>query len=112
MVKGSPADKAGLRDGDVLMDADVLGMTNLPENSSSGGFSLPAGTRLKLKVKRGTRFLEVNPILQDILLPEAGAQSLAAPSPVQRFGVYSVEGKAALLGADCAILFCGGESGL
>ena len=112
VLKGSPADKAGLRDGDVLMNVDVLGTTNLSAASSSSEFSLPAGTKLELTIQRGTRLLKVNPVLEDLLLPKAGAQALAKPSPARRFAVYSDEGKAALLGADCAILAFGGESGL
>lgn len=66
VAPGSPADEAGVRDGDVLLRVNKLGADN-PGNDLASQFSLPAGTRLTLTLKREEKVFTKTVTLRDIL---------------------------------------------
>ncbi len=73
VAENSPAAKAGVRDGDVLLKIDQLDVT--PWRTQPGILPLAhfweqtPGTRLHLTIKRGTETLTVDAVLQNILGP-------------------------------------------
>ena len=72
IVPGSPAYRAGIRNGDILLKIDgrsVSGWTNGWRESNSDAFSMPAGTRLDLTLRRRRKIFETAAVLQEILQP-------------------------------------------
>ncbi|MGO8698890.1 MAG: aspartyl protease family protein [Limisphaerales bacterium] len=69
VISGSPADEAGVRNGDVLLRVDKLDVTN-PLNGWPSRFFLPAGTRLKLTLKRDGKVITTTATLREILHPD------------------------------------------
>lgn len=60
-----PAKEAGLRSGDLLLE--LTGLEALEENAVNQVFLQPAGTQLKLKVKREDKEIELTVTLKDLL---------------------------------------------
>jgi hypothetical protein len=73
VVNGSPADRAGIRDGDVLTKIDDLDVTRWKTDPRvmplSRFFEKPAGTALKLTIERAGQRRTIELVLQDILRP-------------------------------------------
>jgi hypothetical protein len=69
VVNGGPAYAAGVRDGDVLLHVDGIKATSWSDSWLSR-FELPAGTRLKLGLKRNGKSFETTATLSEILKPE------------------------------------------
>jgi len=80
VVDGSPAHKAGVRNGDVLQRIDDLDATKWRTDPRvlplSRFWSRPAGTRLSLSLLRDGKLFEAAPVLKDIL----GIDGKAPPS--------------------------------
>jgi len=68
VARGGPADEAGVRDGDVLLQVDQLDVRSWRTDWPSR-FSLPAGTRLKLTLQRDRKIFTTTATLRDILQP-------------------------------------------
>jgi hypothetical protein len=66
VVKDSPAYAAGVRDGDLLLQVDHM---NVAPWGDSSRFALPAGTKLKLLLKRNGKTFETTATLSEILKP-------------------------------------------
>jgi carboxyl-terminal processing protease len=54
---GSPADDAGLRVGDVIVAADGRPLAGMPQESAVERVKGPAGTEVRLRIRRGDRVL-------------------------------------------------------
>ncbi|MCG6156381.1 aspartyl protease family protein [Rubinisphaera margarita] len=70
VLDGSPAAKAGLRNGDVLASIDDFNFSGRDESgprNPSTFFSGPAGTRLAIAVRRDGELLDVQVQLEDLL---------------------------------------------
>jgi hypothetical protein len=83
VAAGSPAEMAGIRNGDLLLKIDAIDYTKWRTDPSlSNGHKLeqPAGTTVNLTLKRGEKEFTARVTLRDILGP--GLDSTAKPSPV------------------------------
>ena len=74
VAEGSPAEKAGIRPGDILLKIDDLDVTRWHSDPSilplSRFWERPAGTKLQLTCTRGQDTITINVVLVDILGPE------------------------------------------
>jgi hypothetical protein len=80
VVAGSPAELAGIRNGDVLLKVDALDVTKWRTDLavSTGTFwRRPAGTKFALTLKRSDAEITVTVTLRDILGPDVALQSPA-----------------------------------
>lgn len=68
VVEGGPAYEAGVRSGDVLLQVDEIPVTGW-NNTWLSRFCLPAGTKLKLTLKRDGKIFNTTATLRDILQP-------------------------------------------
>jgi S1-C subfamily serine protease len=68
VVIGSPAYEAGVRDGDVLLQVDEIVVTGWSDSWRSR-FYMPAGTKLKLTLKRDGKIFNTTATLREILQP-------------------------------------------
>ena len=68
VIKGSPAYTAGVRDGDVLLDADGIKASGW-NSGWLDRFNLPASTKLKLTLDRKGKVFQTTATLTDILQP-------------------------------------------
>jgi len=84
VAKGSPAETAGIRNGDVLLKIDALDVTKWRTDPAvmpmSKFWERPAGTKFALALKRGDKEFTVVVTLRDILGPGVTAAG-TAPSP-------------------------------
>jgi hypothetical protein len=75
VAQGSPADKAGIRNGDILLKIDDTDVTKWHSDPSilplSRFWERPAGTKLQLTCKRGQNTVKISVVLADILGPDA-----------------------------------------
>jgi tetratricopeptide (TPR) repeat protein len=72
VVTGSPGYEAGIRNGDILLKVDgqsVSGWTNGMNESDTNAFSMPAGTKLQLTLRRNKKVFETTAVLREILQP-------------------------------------------
>ncbi len=69
VMAGSPAEEAGVRDGDVLLYVDGLKVTGW-DPGALRPFWLPAGTKVKLTLQRDQKIFETTATLRDILHPQ------------------------------------------
>lgn len=76
VMEGSPAWRAGIRDGDVLLRIGTLDVTKWRTDPAvmpmSRFWSRPAGTRHQLTLRRGAQEYRVAVVLRQILGPEPG----------------------------------------
>ena len=66
--EGTPASEGGIRDGDILMQVGDVVVTEWHDRWSSQ-FALPAGTKVKLTLRRGAETYTTTATLRDILGP-------------------------------------------
>lgn len=82
VAKGSPAETAGIRNGDVLLKIDALDVTKWRTDPAvmpmSKFWQRPAGTKFALALKRGDKEFSVAVTLRDTLGPDV---STAGPTP-------------------------------
>ncbi|NLY86268.1 MAG: S41 family peptidase [Tissierellia bacterium] len=80
-IKGQPAEKAGIKAGDLIISVDDIDIKDMGVDKVSSMIKGPAGTTVKLKVKRGERILtfkitrkivEINPVHYEILEENIG----------------------------------------
>jgi hypothetical protein len=73
VAQGSPADKAGIRNGDELLrvGGKEVSMLNVDrfKLTGHGQFNDPPGTRIELTLKRGRKIFKTTATLQDIVAP-------------------------------------------
>ena len=77
VANGSPAYKAGIRDGDILLKAGKLDVTKwrTDTNPPTDHVEQPAGTKLKLTLKRSDKIFKTTAILQNIIPPDSPKNS-------------------------------------
>jgi S1-C subfamily serine protease len=83
VAAGSPAEKAGIRNGDLLLKIDAVDVTKWrtdPAVRPGKFWQRPAGTTMNLTLKRGEKEFTARVTLRDILGP--GLDPTAKPSPV------------------------------
>jgi hypothetical protein len=84
VVAGSPAEEAGIRNGDVLLKIDALDATKWrtdPAVMPMGRFwQRPAGTSIVLTTQRGDKVLTVPVTLRDLIGPGVDQTKVASPS--------------------------------
>jgi hypothetical protein len=82
VVDGTPAAKAGIRNGDVLLKLNDLDVTKWRTDPAilplSRFWARPAGTRLNLTLRRGEETLKITVALRQILAPVAEPPTSAA----------------------------------
>lgn len=76
VFQGSPAAKADLRHGDVIIAVNGKSLAGKSVNSSSGLITGRAGTKVKLTIKRGDRKFDVMITRADVLVPVAASKLL------------------------------------
>jgi hypothetical protein len=70
VIEGGPAYEAGVRNGDVLLRVDDVAVTSWSDSWLSR-FRLPAGTKLKLTLKRDEKIFNTTATLREIVKPGA-----------------------------------------
>lgn len=79
VADGSPADEAGIRDGDILLKEDKRDVTKWRTNTNPPPdirpVQQPAGTKLELTLKRGDKVFTTTAVLRNILPPDAPKNS-------------------------------------
>jgi hypothetical protein len=78
--KGSPAYRAGIREGDRLLQIDSVDVTSWRTRPSTGPLDStywyrPAGSKSTLLLRRGSQTYSVNVVLENIIGPDASAQN-------------------------------------
>jgi hypothetical protein len=84
VATGSPAEIAGIRNGDLLLKIDAIDVTKWRTDPAVRPgikfWQQPAGTTMNLTLNRGEKEFTARVTLRDILVPETG--TTAKPSPV------------------------------
>jgi hypothetical protein len=78
VIKGSPAYKAGIRNGDVLLEIDGKDVTHWRDGNIKINTTFserPAGSKLEFTLERGDKIFKTVAILQNILPPDSAANS-------------------------------------
>jgi hypothetical protein len=70
VAENSPAYEAGVRDGDILVRVDGAAV-KYTDNSWQTGFHRPAGSRLRLTLKRGDKTFTATATLREIVSPDS-----------------------------------------
>jgi PDZ domain len=68
VIKGSPADEAGIQDGDILLKVNEFDVS-ISKLDGLRTFWMPAGTKLHFMLKRNGQTNETTAVLRDILAP-------------------------------------------
>ena len=73
VLDGSPAYEAGIRNGDILLKVDGHDVTNwrTANGKNHDPWAQPAGTKLKLTLKRGDKTFTTTAVLRNILQPDS-----------------------------------------
>lgn len=80
-IKGQPAEKAGIKKGDLIIEVEDKDIKDMGLNKASSLIKGPVGTKVKLKIKRGEKNLvikvtrqtiKVNPVEYEILEGNVG----------------------------------------
>jgi C-terminal processing protease CtpA/Prc len=83
VLKGTPAWEANVRDGDVLLKIDDLDATRWrtdPAVKPNGCLSdPPAGTKVRLTLKRGDKEFQTEIVLRDLIGPDVATKKLNEP---------------------------------
>lgn len=75
-IKGQPAEKAGVKSGDLIISVDDVDIKNMGIDKGSSLIKGPKGTKVKIGIKRGDKLLtfeivrdtiQVNPVYSEIL---------------------------------------------
>lgn len=69
-IAGSPAEKAGLKAGDQVLDADGVNITNIGFLEAVNKIRGPKGTSVKLHINRAGAEMDINVLRDTIKLPE------------------------------------------
>ncbi len=77
-IPDSPADKAGLRPGDVITKVDGKPLDGLTMDAALGLIRGPKGTAVVLTVERGSETLDIEIVRDVIVTPEVQTRDLAA----------------------------------
>lgn len=75
----SPAKKAGLKEGDVIVAADGRSLKGRPEEASTALIKGPAGTEVTLTIKRGDREFEKKMKRARIVVPAIDSRTVKTP---------------------------------
>ncbi|MCL5021874.1 MAG: DegQ family serine endoprotease [Nitrospirae bacterium] len=81
--KGSPAEKSGVMRGDVLLEFDGKEVTSVGSLRNIVAKS-KVGSRVKLKILRNGKTLEVTAVIAELPKEESGAPSELAPEDIQK----------------------------
>ena len=120
---GSPARRAGLRDGDLIVAADGRSLKGVPEDTAVARVKGPAGSRVRLSIRRGkkrfdrvvTRATVTIPVVESKMLRDDGAEvgyvALASFSSGSHAEVYDAVRKLRRQGADGLVLDLRGNPG-
>jgi carboxyl-terminal processing protease len=68
-LKGSPAEKAGLKPGDIILEVDNVSVENMSLSALVEKLRGQSGTTVKLKIQRETLILEFNVVRSQIEVP-------------------------------------------
>lgn len=72
IVEGGPADKAGIQNGDILLQFNGQTITNANNGPTFFTYTQPVGTKLNFTLKRGNNEFDTVVVLED-LFPTAGS---------------------------------------
>jgi carboxyl-terminal processing protease len=76
VIEGSPAEKAGLKPGDIILAAGEQSLSNLKEEQAQNILRGPNGSEVQLRVKRGTQVLSINAVREDVEVPTVHSELL------------------------------------
>jgi len=98
VLKDSPAEKAGLKAGDIITAVDGKILEGMPIEDAVNLIKGPAGSTVKLKIKRGNSVLEFTIIREeltiDTVMPEPGF-SAKIPEDIGYIAIYQFTGSTA-----------------
>jgi carboxyl-terminal processing protease len=69
VIKGSPAEKAGIHGGDIIIEAEGVSLKGMESDEAISHIKGEGGTYVKLKVKRGEQLLSFEVVRKEIKLP-------------------------------------------
>jgi carboxyl-terminal processing protease len=120
---GSPASRAGLKDGDLIVAVNGKTLKGVPEATGVARVKGPAGTDVKLRIKRGSKTFERTvtraqvtiPVVESKMLHDDGEKvgyvALASFSSGAHAEVYAAVRKLRKQGADGLVLDLRGNPG-
>jgi len=120
VIQGYGADKAGIKQGDIILEADGYSLAGRTSEYSAGKLRGPEGTKVRVKVKRNAQILSFAVVRMKIAMPLAEGRVLEGHIgyiAVNSFGedVATQFGKQALAlqekGVDCWIIDLRNNSG-
>ncbi|TCX53927.1 S41 family peptidase [Dehalobacter sp. 14DCB1] len=120
VIQGYGADKAGIKQGDIILEADGYSLAGKTSEYSAGKLRGPEGTKVRVKVKRNAQILSFAVVRMKIAMPLAEGRVLEGHIgyiAVNSFGedVATQFGKQALAlqekGVDCWIIDLRNNSG-
>jgi len=120
VIQGYGADKAGIKQGDIILEADSYSLAGKTSEYCAGKLRGPEGTKVRVKVKRNAQILSFTVVRMKIVMPLAEGRVLEGHIgyiAVNSFGedVATQFGKQALAlqekGVDCWIIDLRNNSG-
>jgi carboxyl-terminal processing protease len=120
---GSPASRAGLRPGDLIVGVDGRSLKGVPEETGVARVKGPAGTEVRLQIKRGSKTFERTvtratvtiPVVESRMLRDDGEKigyvALASFSSGAHAEVYAAVRKLRKQGADGLVFDLRGNPG-
>lgn len=88
VYRGSPAQRAGLKQGDVIVAADGTKLKGKPEEASTALIKGPAGTKVRLTVRRGDR--EFTRTVERARITVPAVASKVVDTPAGKVGVIGL----------------------